>query len=142
MAQKLNNQESHWHETTLDLDAGRPLELDSRDKGEGITAANHNFSVARIGDIVYMPFIVLEVLLAIRVVLSILGVNAENPFINLLYGVTAPFVSLFAGLLQNPVLNTTSVLEITTLIAMAVYGIAAWLIGRLIWMMLSSPRYG
>ena len=79
-------------------------------------------------------------LLTVRVVLQLIGANADNAFANFIYGLSTPFVGLFATLLQNPALSATSVLEVTTMIAIIVYAIAAWLIGRLVWLMLSRPR--
>jgi hypothetical protein len=82
----------------------------------------------------------LELLLAIRVILQLVGVNAENGFAGFVYGLSSPFVALFASLVQNPALGTTSVLEVTTMIAMLVWAIVAWLTGRLLWLVLSRPR--
>jgi YggT family protein len=96
--------------------------------------------VARIVNIVYYLFGALELLLVIRVVLHLVGANADNGFASLIYGVTAPFTALFASLLQNPVLSPTATFEITTLIAMIAYAILAWIIGRFVWLTLSRPR--
>jgi len=115
-------------------------DLNIQEKERGIAAANQNSAIARIVNIVYYLFGALELLLTVRVILHLLGVNAENGFANLIYVVSAPFVALFASLLQNPALSTTSVMEVTTLIAMIVYGILAWLVGRVIWLALSRPR--
>jgi len=89
---------------------------------------------------IYFLFGALELLLAVRVLLHLLGANADNGFANFIYGVSGPFVALFASLSHNPALSTTAVLEVTTIIAMIVYAIVAWMIGRLIWLTLSRPR--
>lgn len=115
-------------------------DLNIQEKERGIAAANQNSAIARIVNIVYYLFGALELLLTLRVIFHLLGVNAENGFANLIYVVSAPFVAVFASLLQNPALSTTSVLEVTTLIAMIVYAILAWLIGRVVWLALSRPR--
>jgi YggT family protein len=124
--------------TQVDLQHNQELNLHENERS--ITAANQNSSIARIVNIVYFLFGVLGLLLAVRVVLHLIGANADNGFANFIYGLSEPFVALFASLLKNPVLSTTAVLEVTTLIAMIVYAIAAWIIGRLIWLMLSRPR--
>ncbi len=115
-------------------------ELTLRENERSMAAANPNASMARVVNIVYFLFGALELLLALRMILHLFGVNAENSFANFVYGLSAPFVALFDGLLQNPTLSTAATLEVTTMIAMLVYLIAAWLIGRLIWLALSRPR--
>jgi YggT family protein len=115
-------------------------ELNLHEQERGIAAANQNSATARIVNIVYFLFGALELLLAVRVVLHLVGANADNGFANFIFGLSAPFVALFASLLKNPALSTTAVLEVTTIIAMIVYAIVAWLIARLLWLTLSRPR--
>ena len=114
--------------------------LNLHEHERGIAAANQNASTARIVSIVYFLFGALELLLAVRVILHLIGANAGNGFASFINGLSAPFVALFASLVQNPALSGTSVLEVTTLIAMIVYGILAWLVGRVVWLALSRPR--
>ena len=118
----------------------RNQELNLHEKERAITAANQNSAVARIVNIIYFLFGIVEFLLAIRVILKLIGANEANGFANFIYGLSAPLVALFANLVQNPVFNTTSIIEITTIIAMLVYAIMAGLIGRLTWLILSRPR--
>jgi YggT family protein len=110
------------------------------EQARGIAAANQNSAMARIVSIIYFLFGALLLLLAVRVVLHVIGANADNSFAGFVDGLSAPFVALFANLVQNPTLSATSVLEVTTLIAMAAYAILAWLIGRVVWLALSRPR--
>lgn len=137
---ELRNQELGRHEEKVDRNVERHQNLNLEEKTRGIAAANQNSSVARIINIVYFLFGALELLLAIRVVLHLVGANADNGFASFVYGLSAPFVALFASLVQNPTLGGTAVLEITTIIAMLVWAIVAWLVGRLIWLALSRPR--
>jgi YggT family protein len=115
-------------------------ELNLNEKERAITAANQNSTTARIVNIVYFLFGVVEVLLTLRVVLHMIGANPANGFASLIDGLSYPFIFLFSTLVQNPSLGAPAVLEITTLIAMIVYGILAWLIGRMVWLMMSRPR--
>jgi|SRR5581483_5803780 YggT family protein len=124
--------------TQYDLQQSQELNLHETERS--IAAANQNSTIARTVNIVYFLAGVLELLLATRVVLHLIGANADNGFANFIYGLSGPFVALFVSLLKNPVLSATSVLEVTTIIAMIVYGIVAWLLGRLIWLALSRPR--
>ncbi len=123
-----------------EYDLQHNVELNVHEKERSIAAANQNSAIARVVNITYFLFGMLELLLAVRVILHLVGANADNGFANFIYGLSAPFVALFVSLLKNPVLTTTSVLEVTTIIAMIVYAMLAWLIGRLIWLALSRPR--
>ncbi len=115
-------------------------ELNLHENERSIAAANQTSTIARTVNIVYFLAGVLELLLATRVVLHLIGANADNGFANFIYGLSGPFVALFASLLKNPTLSATAVLEVTTIVAMIAYAIVAWLLGRLIWLALSRPR--
>jgi len=123
-----------------EYDLQHNVELNVHEKERSIAAANQNSAIARVVNLAYFLFGALELLLAVRVILHLVGANADNSFANFIYGLSAPFVALFVSLLKNPVLTTTAVLEVTTIIAMIVYAMLAWLIGRLIWLALSRPR--
>ena len=115
-------------------------ELNLRENERSIAAENRNSSIGRIVYIVYFLFSIVELLLGLRIVLHVVGVNSENGFANFIYALSSPFVALFTSLLKDPALSATAVLEVTTLIAIIVYAILAWLVGRLIWLTLSRPR--
>ncbi len=68
---------------------------------------------------------VIEVLLAFRVVLKLLGANTYSGFTNGIYAISNPFALPFAGILGTSV-NSDMVLEWSTLIAMAVYVVLAY----------------
>lgn len=137
---ELRNQELNRHEEKVDRNIEHHQAVNLGEKKRGIAAANQNSTTARIVNIVYYLFGSLELLLFVRVVLHLVGANADNGFASFIYGLSSPFVALFATLLQNPTLSATSVLEITTLVAMLVWAIVAWLVGRLLWLVLSRPR--
>ena len=141
MAQnELRDQELSRHEEVVDRNIEHHQDMNLDEKRRSISAANQNSSVARIVNIVTFIFSVLELLLVVRFFFQLAGVNAGNGFAVFIYTLSAPFIALFASLLQNPVLSGSSVLEITTIIAMLVWGIVAWLVGRLIWLVMSRPR--
>jgi hypothetical protein len=140
MTQQLRNQELGRHEEKVDRNIEHHQALNLEEKRRGIQAANQNSTVARIVNIVYFLFGVLELLLAVRFILHLVGANAGNGFASFIYGLSSPFVALFSTLLQNPVLSPTATLEITTLIAIVVWAIVAWLVGRSMWLVMSRPR--
>lgn len=82
--------------------------------------------------IIYWLVGILEAVLAFRVVLSLLGANQGNPFAQLIYGVSAPFVAPFFGLFGYQFQYGIARFEIETVIAMAVYGLIGWGIAKLI----------
>jgi hypothetical protein len=137
---ELRNQELNRHEEKVDRNIEHHQAVNLYEKVQGIQTANQNSAVVRVINIVYFLFGVLDVVLFLRVILHLLGANADNSFANFINGLSTPFVSLFASLLQNPSISTASVLEVTTIIAIIVYAIIGWLIGRLIWLVLSRQR--
>jgi UDP-N-acetylmuramyl pentapeptide phosphotransferase/UDP-N-acetylglucosamine-1-phosphate transferase len=137
---ELRNQELNRHEEKVDQNVERHQAMNLDEKKRGIAAVNQNSAVARIVNIVYFLFGTLELLLAVRVIFYLISVNPDNGFAKFIEDLSSPFVAVFASLLTNPTLGTTGVLEVTTLIAMLVYAIAAWLVGRLIWLTLSRSH--
>lgn len=82
-------------------------------------------------NIVYILFALLEILLAFRFFLKLLAANPNAPFAQFIYGLSQPLVAPFHAVFGAPVAGG-SVLELTTLLAMAVYAVIAWAIGALI----------
>ena len=80
---------------------------------------------------VYLVLGVVEVLIAIRVVMKLLAANPGAGFTSFIYGITAPLVAFFQGVFPEPATNG-SVLEISSLLAMAVWALVAWIIVRVI----------
>jgi len=117
----------------------RSEQLTVQEQQRAIAAANQNSAIARIVNIVYFLFGLLEVMLTLRVILHMLAANPNNGFAAFVYVLTAPFVFLFNGLFANPALGA-GVLELTTVVAMIAYAILAWIVGRVIWLVLSRPR--
>ncbi len=65
----------------------------------------------------------LEILLAFRVVLRLIGANPSSGFAILMYGITGVIIAPFVGLVAPTVFDNGSALEISTLIGMAVYAL-------------------
>jgi len=101
--------------------------------------ASRRQTAARVVQAIYLVFGVIEALIAIRFVLHALGANPNAGFAQFIYGVTAPLVAPFAGLFGNPQASG-SVLELQSLVALVVYALIAWLLGRLVWLLLGESR--
>ncbi len=84
---------------------------------------------------VYYILGILETLLAFRFIFKLLGANPSNTFVSLIYSISgvflAPFTTIFRAA-RNPGIETASVLEPATLIAMAVYALLAFGVIKLI----------
>jgi len=68
---------------------------------------------------------VIEVLLAFRILLKLLGANTYSGFTNFVYSLSAPFALPFAGILRTST-SANLIFEWSTIIAMAVYAIVAY----------------
>jgi hypothetical protein len=86
---------------------------------------------------IYIVLAVVDGLIAIRFVLKLLAANPEAGFAQLIYGLTAPLVAPFVGLLGNPATSTGNQFEMTSLAAMAVYALVAWLLTRIVRLVLN-----
>ncbi len=82
---------------------------------------------SRANQIVYLILTIVEVLLAFRLVLRLLGANPNSGFVSFVYAITYPLIYPFIGIFSLPNLETAS-FELATLIAMVVYAIVAYVI--------------
>ncbi len=77
----------------------------------------------------------IAVILALRFVLKIAGANAGNDFVNFMYTISrvfsAPFDTIF-GVTKASSGTVTSVFEPSILVAIAIYGLVAWGITKLL----------
>jgi YGGT family len=90
---------------------------------------------------IYLIFGIVEAVLVIRFVLKLLGANAEAGFASLIYRISAPLVVPFGGLFGTPQLNGM-VLELESIVAIVVYGLVAWGLAKLAWLLLGETRSG
>lgn len=89
-------------------------------------------STYRATQILYLLVGILEVLIITRVVLKLLAANSGVGFARFVYGVSAPLVAPFQGIFPTPSSNT-NVLELSSLVAIAVYGLVAWGIVQIVY---------
>src|SRR3989339_985998 len=78
--------------------------------------------------LIYFLFGVLEILLAFRLVLKLTGASVASAFVGLIYGLTGIFILPFEGIFRKGFaqgVETTSVLEPATLVALIVYAVLA-----------------
>lgn len=89
--------------------------------------------------LVWLGVVILEALLGLRFILKLIAANPDSPIAVFLYKFTDLFLAPFAGLVGTPAAGG-AVLEVSTLIAMAVYALIGWALERLIWVIFYRPR--
>ncbi|MDO9231455.1 MAG: YggT family protein [bacterium] len=85
--------------------------------------------------LVYFFAGLLEILLVFRLVLKLMGASLASSFVGLIYGITGIFITPFEGIFRRGFaqgVETTSVLEPSTLVAIIVYAVLAWGIVKLV----------
>jgi uncharacterized protein YggT (Ycf19 family) len=101
-------------------------------------AAEQRQSGYQITRIIWAILSSLEILLGLRFVLKLIAANPNSGFAVFIYGITAPFVAPFTGLVGTPASGET-IFEVTTLIAMAVYSLFVWVVARIITIVADRP---
>ena len=87
------------------------------------------------GYVIYFILGILEIFLAFRFVLKLMGASTSSSFVNFIYNVSGFFISPFKGIFRSGTgqgIETTSVFDSATLIAIIVYALVAWGIVKLI----------
>jgi hypothetical protein len=82
--------------------------------------------------VVWFVFGVIEVLIAIRFVLLLLGANAEAGFVRLIYAVSSVFMAPFIAIFKTQRVASGAVFEWSALVAIAIYALVAWGLVQLI----------
>ena len=90
-------------------------------------------------ELVWLLFGILEALIAIRIGLKLIGANPDSPIVAMIYGFTELFLFPFAGMIASPAAGGM-VLEISSMFAMLIYGLVAWALERLVWLVFYRPR--
>ena len=89
--------------------------------------------------VIWLLLGILEVLLVLRFALKLIAANPDSPIAAAIYGFTGLFLFPFAGLTATPAVGGM-VLEISTLIAMAVYALIAYAVERVVWLIFYRPK--
>jgi hypothetical protein len=93
----------------------------------------------RLTQVIYWVLALVEGLIALRLILKLLGANPSAGFAQFIYSITAPLVAPFVGLFANPVYQN-SMLELGSVVALIVYGLVAWLLAKLVWILVGETR--
>jgi hypothetical protein len=127
--------------TRTEVSTGNPPRA-TVDRAEAVAYdpyASRRMAGYRVTQLIWWIFGLVEGLIAIRFILKALGANPSAGFAEFIYGITYPLVVPFVGLFGNPQAQG-SVLEIHSIVALIVYGLAAWLLAKLAWIMVADNR--
>ena len=88
---------------------------------------------------IWLLLYVVEVLIALRIGLKLMGANPDSPIVVLIYGFTSLFLIPFAGMVGSPT-SGGMVLEVSSIYAMGIYALIAVAFERLVWLIFYRPR--
>jgi YggT family protein len=101
-------------------------------------AAERRLRSALVTQIIWAILGLLEILLGLRFLLKLIAANPNSGFAVFIYGITKPFLAPFTALVGTPTSGGT-ILEVTTLIAMAVYALFFWVVVRVVRIATNRP---
>src|SRR4030095_10399740 len=89
--------------------------------------------------LIWLLFGILEAVIALRIGLKLIGANPESPIVALIYGFTYLFLFPFECLVGSPAVGNM-LLELSSIFAMLIYGLIAWAVERMVWLIFYRPR--
>lgn len=95
------------------------------DTGSAQSAYGTKKAIFRLYQVIWYILGVVEILLASRILLKLMAANQGSSFTSFIYSVSAPFSLPFRGVLGTSA-AAGSVIEWSTLVAMAVYAVVAF----------------
>jgi hypothetical protein len=93
----------------------------------------------KLTQLIWLFFGVLEVMIALRIGLLLIGANPNSPVVAFIYGLTFLFLFPFNGLIGSPSTGNM-VFELSSVFAMVIYALLAWIIERIVWLIFYRPR--
>jgi len=101
--------------------------------------AERRRTVAKLVQLVWLLFGIIETLLAIRFILRLFGANPDAPFASFIYSVSDAFLLPFAGLFATP-RSGGSALDLNAIVGIVVYMLVAWLFVKIVWLLAGETR--
>ena len=90
-----------------------------------VTTPEHGRYNYRAAAVVGFVIGVIDVLIAGRFLLKLLGASSQSSFVNMIYGVSAPLVAPFRGIFPNTG-GSGNVFEPAAVVAIGVYALLGW----------------
>lgn len=89
--------------------------------------------------LVWLLFGLLISMIALRIGLKLIGANPGSPIVTMIYGFTDLFLFPFTGMVNSPTIGNI-VLELSSFFAILIYGLIAWGVERIVWLVFYRPR--
>jgi uncharacterized protein YggT (Ycf19 family) len=102
-------------------------------------AAERRTQLSKFTQLLWLLLIMLEILIATRIFLKVLGGNASNAFADMVYTISDIFLWPFQGLLGTPSFGN-SVLELSSIVGMIVYAVAGWALIKLLYLIFAPTK--
>lgn len=96
-------------------------------------------TLRRVTGLIELATLILNSLIGLRFLLKLMAANPGNPFAELVYFVTSPFLAVFFGLTSTPAFQGI-VIEFYDLIAILVYFVLSWAVVRLLWILFARLK--
>ena len=96
-------------------------------------------TLRRLTGLIQLAFVILNGLIGLRFLLKLMAANPANPFAQMVYFLTTPFLWMFQGITYTPTFAGVEI-EFFSLIAIAVYSLLGWVLIQLIWLLFSRLR--
>jgi len=90
--------------------------------------------------VVYYLGGVIIVLILVRFMLLLFGANPSNSFVDFIYNLSGVFVWPFYGIFNYQPSYGSSTLEVSSIVAIVIYALLAWGIGKLVTLNSNSPE--
>ncbi|MDQ6661473.1 MAG: YggT family protein [Chloroflexota bacterium] len=99
------------------------------------------FAIGKLGDFLRWFAIVLEVTLAVRFVLRLIGADPTNVFAGFLYALTGIILLPFSTIVTNPSVHPPDqAFELSTLIGMGIYFLIFWFVKLFLRILITEPE--
>jgi hypothetical protein len=117
----------------------RASEIESVERQE--EARTVRYAIGKLNDFLRWFIAVLEVTLALRFLLKLIGADPTNLFAGFLFALTDIILFPFSTIVHNPASSHSfQVFEWSTLIAMGIYYLILWAITRFLRILISGPE--
>lgn len=124
--------------------AEHPMPVSSSEDVEAVVTdpfASRRAAAHKLSQAFYLLFGFFAILISLRMLLRLLGANPASPFAASTYAITGALLSPFAAVFprfQFP----GGVFEPESLVAIIVYLLLAWMLSRVVWLILDDTRSG
>jgi hypothetical protein len=139
LEQETVRQETTAEPTVAPADTSASSVATSRVSRTSVTSAHVGDYNDRAIQVVWWIVGFVDILLAIRFLLKLLGGSTVSGFVTFMYNITQPLVAPFHGIF-NTTVQGRSILEPESLVAIAIYSLIGWGIVSLIHMMTRTRR--